>query len=278
MASNRNLCLGYSSTDLANSAYAGFFNSDMAPLPEAVREAVLTGPIAQELMPGIGAVQSFVKDRSAGIDTGFTYCSDGETRVFDLTKMPGVSPEMWKWWFAWHGSEDLRYKLWHPRAHVSASWADGKGETGDYVGRTSYVVEYIGAELLHGAIRFVRPSTLGIDEEELARSGAIAICARIGPQSPAIDAGWLVHHVYPVSGGSEMRSYFWLGGRHISSRSGNGLATGLIRLMAKVFPKATRVPAAELLVHCAQEMGHLASILPGLYGEFGPGAKGEIGQ
>jgi hypothetical protein len=28
--------------------------------------------------------------------------------------------------------------------------------------------------------------------------------------------------------------------------------------------------AAELLVHCAQEMNHLAAILPGLYAAFGP--------
>jgi hypothetical protein len=31
--------------------------------------------------------------------------------------------------------------------------------------------------------------------------------------------------------------------------------------------------AMELLVHCAQEMNHLAGILPDLFETFGPGQK-----
>ncbi len=34
--------------------------------------------------------------------------------------MTGATPEMIDWWFAWHGLEDLRYKLWYPEMHVSA--------------------------------------------------------------------------------------------------------------------------------------------------------------
>jgi hypothetical protein len=44
--------------------------------------------------------------------------------LFVLTQMPKVTPAMWDWWFAWHGSEAQRYKLWHPRAHISSKWAD----------------------------------------------------------------------------------------------------------------------------------------------------------
>ena len=34
--------------------------------------------------------------------------------------MPGVTPEMFEWWFAWHGLEDLRYRIWDPEDHYYA--------------------------------------------------------------------------------------------------------------------------------------------------------------
>jgi hypothetical protein len=267
--STRSLYLGYSAADLAQSPYARFYKPETAPLSAAAREAVTVGALPHELFAGLEDAPKLVAARGGQVETGFTVCPDGETRVFDTTPMPRVSPAMWSWWFAWHGSEAARYKLWHPRAHVHVAWADGAGERDHYVGRTSHVIEYIGATRLKGAIRFVAPSSLGIDEAALAKAGAVCICARIGPQAPAIDAGWLLHHIFPVAGGSEMRSYFWLGGRHIAARSGGAFSSALVRGAAKLFPQATRVPATDLLVHCAQEMSHLAGILPDIYAAFG---------
>jgi hypothetical protein len=85
---------------------------------------------------------------------------------------------MWDWWFAWHGSEAQRYKLWHPRAHMHAVWADGRSDLNHYVGRTSHVVEYVGNQRLNLAIHFVPTSSLGLDEARLKREGEVAICAR----------------------------------------------------------------------------------------------------
>ena len=45
---------------------------------------------------------------------------DGSGYVALRHPMPGATPEMIDWWFAWHGLEDLRYKLWYPEMHVSA--------------------------------------------------------------------------------------------------------------------------------------------------------------
>lgn len=265
---NKDLYLGYSDSELAESPYALFFKPEVAPLSAEAREAILMGPLAAEMFPGLEEANRLIQDKGGKVGTGFTVTDQGETRVFDTTAMPNVTPAMWDWWFAWHGDDAQKYKLWHPRAHVDVTWADGKGNIGAYLGRTSQVVEYIGARRLRGSIRFVAPSDLGIDQNALTGNGEVCICGRIGPVSPKIDAGWLVHHIFPIAGGSEMRSYFWLGGPHISSRSGNPLATSAIRAAAKVAPAATNVPAAELLVHCAQEMSHLASILPEIYAEF----------
>ena len=34
--------------------------------------------------------------------------------------MPGETPEMFDWWFAWHGLEDMRYRIWDPEDHFYA--------------------------------------------------------------------------------------------------------------------------------------------------------------
>jgi hypothetical protein len=279
MIQQQSIHLGYTAAEAAESVYARYFRPTMTPLPEHVREAVATGGIAEELMPGLEHAPRLQEAGDWEIETGLTLCRDGEARIFVRTPMPGVTPAMWDWWFAWHGSEDQRYKLWHPRAHVSASWRDGRGELDHYVGRTSRVVEYIGATLLTGDIRFVAPQVLGIDETAIRRDGETAICARIGHGTAPADIGWLVHHVRPVPGGAEMRSRFWIGGRHVALR---GVGPKLGRLAGRVvrgFQRATIRQASDLLVHCAQEMNHLAAILPELHAEFaGSGARHEAGR
>jgi hypothetical protein len=175
--------------------------------------------------------------------------------------MPGVTPQMWSWWFGWHGSDARRYKLWHPRAHVSARW-DDDGPDGHYVGRTSLIEEYIGSAFTKGAIAFVEPSALGLDPAKLG--DGIAVCARLGSSDLPVDVGWFVHHVRPTGEGSEMRSRFWMGGRHVAVRGGNRVADRVARPVA-----ARQLPdPRDLMVHCAQEMSHLAGFLPAIHAKF----------
>ena len=75
----------------------------------------------------------------------------------------------------------------------------------------------------------------------------------------------------PVPGGCEMRSRFWIAGRHLSlpwlpGKAGQLAARALGRLAAP-----GKADAEALLIHCAEEMNHLAARLPALYAEFGPG-------
>ncbi len=82
-------------------------------------------------------------------ENGYGVLEDGSYQVSVRTDMPGVTPAMWSWWFGWHGCDTRRYKLWHPRAHLSAAWKDGDdtGRRGDgrYIGRWSLISEYIGS-------------------------------------------------------------------------------------------------------------------------------------
>ena len=215
MPDRRSLYIGYTEADLASSPYARFYRPGMAPLSESVREALLIGPVAHELMPDVGQANELHKEGYWPVETGYTLAPDGSARVFALTPMPAVTPAIWDWWFGWHGSEAQRYKLWHPKAHVHVAWQDGRCDLSRYVGRTSLVVEYIGATRLNLSIRFVPPAMLGLDEALLKQKCEVAICARGGLAGTPFETGWLIHHIRAVAGGSEMRSRFWIGGCNI---------------------------------------------------------------
>jgi hypothetical protein len=182
--------------------------------------------------------------------------------------MRGVEPAMWAWWFAWHGHESARYKLWHPQAHVSVAWADRAGYNGKYIGRTSQVNEYIGGQLLSLSIRFVPPAELGFDESQLAAAGEVVICARaIQPRlTGEIQVGTFCHHLTPTPHGAVMRSRFWLGGEYVRP-FGAKKANFVVRTIASFMPR-TNEDAQALLVHAAEEMQHLGKFLPQLYAQF----------
>ncbi|MEM7740431.1 MAG: hypothetical protein AAF225_06490 [Pseudomonadota bacterium] len=261
--------LGYSESERTHGRYAAFYDPDLRPLQPQVAEALLIGHQAQELFPPIGDARSLLEPGYWPVETGFTRASDVSIRMFCLTDMPGVSPQMWDWWFGWHGCEAQRYKLWHPKAHVSAQWADGRDDEA-YIGRTSLITEFLGAEKKKASIRFVRPARLGLDEDRLDRQGEVAICARVGMQGSPVNAGWLLHQLRPTAGGCEMRSRMWLGGDNTSIGENPGpLRRGLAKALRR--PGSLMLPdPAELLVHNAQEMAHLAGFLPRLYKAFGP--------
>lgn len=269
---NRSLHLGIRESEMSNKPYAKFWSPRMAPLPEHAREALLRGPVAAPLLLRLSDAPRLLDPGDLEVENGTGRLDDGALHVAIRTDMPGVSPEMIDWWFGWHGSEAQRYKLWHPRAHVHAAWASpvppGTRGRARYVGRVSYVDEYIGDRMSHVAIAFLPPRELGFDEQSLSDPReSTAVCARIRLTDYPVDAGYLIHHVRRVPGGSEMRSRFWLGGSAATLRAGGplrGIATRAVRLVAT----PGLAMARDLLVHCAEEMGHLASFLPRLHEEL----------
>ena len=106
---------------------------------------------------------------------------------------------------------------------------------------------------------------------------AVAICARLGSSDAPVDAGWFIHHIRSTPNGAEMRSRFWMGGPHIAVRNAPGVASQAVRPIASRVLGTSEATARNLLVHCAQEMNHLAGFLPELYEAFGDEAS-EIQQ
>lgn len=269
------LHLGYNEHELAQSPYARFFKPEIAPFQQHVAESILAGGLAHELMYTVTHAVRMHDEGYWPVENGYARAPGGEIRVFCLTEMPGVTPAMWDWWFAWHGCEPLRYKLWHPRAHVHVGWQDGRNDSTQYIGRTSQIVEYLGSERVAGNISFVSPATMGLDEKKLAERGEVAICARASLPNTPLRIGWLLHHVRPVPGGAEMRSRMWFGGPNVALGAspgtvGKAVGSAVARVARPMLPKP-----AELLAHGAQEMAHLAAFLPELYATFGTSTNTE---
>jgi hypothetical protein len=260
--------LGYRDGD-ANTPFGKFFQPNMAPLPRHVTEALGHGPQAAPTLLAFEQAAALDAEGYLQTENGYGVVDDGSLRVAVRTDMPGVTPAMWEWWYGWHGSDSRRYKLWHPRAHISAAWQDGddtgRKDSARYVGRTSLITEYIGSSIFRAAIQFVTPATLGLPAADHTTA---PICARLGSGDVPVDAGWFVHHIRVTSTGSEMRSRFWLGGPHISVRNAPGLANRVMRPVVSHLVGATADYARDLMVHCAQEMNHLAGFLPALYERF----------
>lgn len=258
--------IGYRQADL-NTPYAKFYQETLAPIPAAVRAALESAPLPPGALPSVAQIVDLQQPGYTNTENGFSLEADGSARVAVLTAMPNVSPKMWDWWFGWHGSQDNRYKLWHPKAHLSAVWQDGKADVA-YIGRVSIIEEYIGKSLEKANIRFVSPEELGFPAETLTdKNQVVYICARLGYTRLPVDIGWLVHQIRVVEGGAEMRSRFWMGGAHIQVRAKGWLPAFVSSLIQKLV-KPTEQQARDILQHCSEEMNHIAGFLPDLYTEM----------
>lgn len=266
--------LGMKPGDLDGKSYARFWNPCMVELAPHAIAAVSTGPQPAPLFTSFSDAAKLLDPSWDRTENGYALTDDDGLMIAIEIDMPHVSPAMIDWWFGWHSDESQKYKLWHPRAHVHAHW-EGEHEAQqfssnyreNYVGRVSIVHEYVGSELGEYAIQFVSPSTFGLDEELLRDPNlATAICARVGFAQFPVNAGYLIHHVRKTDRGSQMRSRFWIGKPFASARPGHQWAEPAVQL-AKLLKVPHEANGRNLLVHCWQEMNHLASFLPQLYEE-----------
>jgi hypothetical protein len=276
--------LGYRAEDYAQ-PYAKYFQEHSLPIQAHACEAMIAGPVASEYGLRLSeAVDGMSRSGYLPLETGYTLNADGHIVVSVLTKMPGVTGEMWDWWFGWHSSETARYKLWHPDAHLYSGLGEdrskirGLTDRQKYTNNVSYVDEYLGASFSPLTVRFVTQESVGFAP---SKPGNTVIVARGGVSSLPVAFAWLIHQVRATPDGCEMRSRFFancvdilkLPAHSVHSTAGkflvqpgvNGLANKL--LSSHDFVKL-REFGPDMLFHCAQEMNHLASFLPQIYAEF----------
>ena len=198
-----------------------------------------------------------------GFETGTKRLPNGIYEVSALTPMPGVTPEMVRWWFADYMQTTEHYQRWYPGAHI---WMDWENKApGEYLGASHLVHEYIGADLQKLRIHFVPP------EEILGnvsmREGDVAVCAKPGLLEQPLNGGQMCHIIRATADGAEMRSRFWLG--MVAKRDGNEQVSSIEGVVANTYLArrlgVSKQAATDLMNHCTEEMSILAGFLPGLY-------------
>jgi hypothetical protein len=247
------------------------FRRPMKPIPERVEKAIARG-VAHGPDLLFANAAKLLEPGGDGITDAVVRNSDGMLVVCCLTEMPGVTPEMWDWWFGWHGVSTERYKLWHPEDHVWSGVSEDRrtrpGLRDRYVGADSYVDERIAnPEVLKLTISFRRPSSYGFDEIRVDKLGT-AICARVGFRGTPLNTGRLIHLIRRTANGSEMISRFWLGDIEAQIPLIGPLITPLLNMRARRLKLLPDEAGLRLLRHCAKEMNHLAAILPELHAKF----------
>ena len=199
------------------------------------------------------------------IETGIFRQPNGVVVVKALTRMPNVKAEMVHWWFADYMQTTEHYKKWHPKDHVWMDWENKK--SGEVIGASHLVHEYIGGKLQKLRIQFIDPKEFFPTYNE--QKGATILCARAGQLEGNLNLSTMCHYIRDTEFGAEMRSIFWLG--HVAKRDGNKQVFSLEGVFGNTalarYLLINNKMANDLMTHALQEMGTLADFLPRLYGE-----------
>ena len=207
-----------------------------------------------------------------GVEDGVWRHPDGTLTVACTTPMPGVTAQMWDWWFGWHSLSSARYRLWHPTAHVKSQLAEDRRHLPigrpRYQGNISAVDEYIGPQMTRLAIAFVPPGNFGMDERTVDALGT-AICANVSLRQERMQTSQLVHKIEDQADGCVMHSRFHMGVLSSSLPLVGPLVTALANRPGSRQKLVSDAVGMALLQHCFEEMHHLAGILPALHEAFG---------
>jgi hypothetical protein len=150
-------------------------------------------------------------------------------------ELRGITPEMFGWW-ADHIDNSERYKLWHPKAHISFKWEVPPSKTKDgHTGATSNFEEKIGEVIIRGRIRFIDPALLPFKTTYPYVSAGCSLGPNDEPR------GYSCHEYKAEPWGVRVRSIF--------------------QLPANI----PRESIDALRKHCKEEMGQLPKFLPELY-------------
>lgn len=250
-------------------SYYKYFEQDMAqPAPEAYAK-MLNGPLRPEQVLQFKDRNRLFEPGYLEAEAGWCILPDGTGYLANLTKMPGVTPEMFDWFFAWHGLDNLRYKIWNPEDHY-------KAETQNRVraldpdltyqeklwDTTHEITEDTGMGPDQIVINFKYPGDCGFKAELIGTDAcATLVCGKgYGKGQPpfAVPPTFMTHFVREIEGGIELRSRFWMGWNYVNGKD------------VKVLPDGMRYPdmaAMSLALHNVKEFTNLAAILPSLYAE-----------
>lgn len=244
----------------------------IAEADPAVLAAIEAGPINPSLALPLAQIDRLLDPAPLAAETGWCLMPDSTAFVAVRTAMLQVTAEMVDWWFDWHPRESLRYRVWHPAAHVSNS-VELPAEAGAkaHWGTVHHPVEDVGLGVINARIAFLPPSELGFASDALGDPNVgTVVCGLVGDDKMHARHSVMAHVWLNEGDGLVLRSAFWLGAVMRPDLPGalGDLAGRLInrplvrrRLVEQGLPQA-------LSLHCAQEYANMATLLPELYSRF----------
>ena len=231
--------------------------------PDPARFAVLAAPFDPNKAHKPQDMNKLFDPGYLDMECGYAVLPDGTAMLANLTDMPNVTPEMFDFWFAWHGLGDGRYTIWDPEDHYSAvSDSPEKGNDHSlslkerYWDTTHAVFEDCGLGPERIQISFRNPADIGFDPEKLKNFDGTIVCAAHET------GGCIMCHFLrrkPDGNGYELRSRFWFGYAVKDGKPYKYLPDGA------EFPI---FPVIALLGHNIKEFTNLADKLPAIYNEF----------
>jgi hypothetical protein len=270
-----------------------YLTRPLAPPAQETLEAIERGPIDPRDALTLDAVDRLLDPAALKCETGWCTLPDGVGYVAVRSAMPRVTGEMVDWWFDWHPRESLRYRAWHPTAHLANSLQPAAvPRVKAHWGAVHHPVEDVGIGVVRARIEFCSPTEMGMSSDALDDPHVASIvCGYAGDDRLHVRHTPMFHVFLREAGSDEkgrgegesqsqdrdqsrgvvLRSRFWLGAAlapygPLGGPAARLLNTPLVRRRA--LPK--RLPRA-LATHCAEEYANLGVLLPELYERFGPG-------
>lgn len=250
-----------------NLPYAKYFYRDTLP-PTDRQLAILNGePLdVKDMLPIEDRMQLFDATPTIG-DMGYGIMPNGTGYVANVTETPDITPEMFYWWFAWHGLEDLRYKIWFPEAHLYARTQNieqALDETLPMNQRIWDTTHVISENVVAGAeeiiLDYLSPDRMGFDETRLDADTAM-VCANGRTKVPGQGLDCVNAQILRKGkNGYEIRSQFWIGYQ---------IRNGRVEQVNDESVCVSLESAKSMFAHCREEYAGLSMFLPSLFKELG---------
>lgn len=239
-------------------SYYKYYLEEMAPVAPEVYEAAAAARLDPSQALPVQEMNRLFEPGELPGERGYCVMPDGSAYMANRMVMPGVTPEMFDWWFAWHGLDSLRYKIWDREDHMYCQTRnpeqarDPKLSFKERYWNTRHdIIEAFGPEPKEVVVPFIPPQDMGFDPEKLEKFDG-TIVAMAAEDNRTISC----HFVRPVEGGVELRSRFWFGWH---------LKDGRPQRFDNI-PMPEQLPKA-LLLHNIKEFTNLARLLPRIFPE-----------
>lgn len=250
-------------------SYFKFYEREMAQASPEKYAMMLKGPLTPDKVLPFSERNRLFEPGYLDAEIGWCVMPDGTGYLANLTQMPGVTTEMFDWFFAWHGLDNLRYTIWDPEDHyeaVSQNRIKALDPDLTYKERlwdtTHEILEDTGMGPDRIVINFKHPGDVGFKSELIGTPACSSIvCGKgYGKGQPPFAAPqtFMTHFIREIEGGIELRSRFWMGWTYANGRDIKALPEGMR------FPE---VAVMSLAMHNIKEFTNLAAILPELYAE-----------